>query len=126
MHRTIIATGAINAFIATACGAFAAHVLKGKISEHYLGVFHTGADYHMYHALGLILVGLIYMHKPARLLVLSAWLLFAGILLFSGSLYILSVSGITWLGMITPLGGLCLLAAWLLLAISQLHSNKTE
>lgn len=126
MHRIIIATGAINAFIATACGAFAAHVLKGNISEHYLGVFHTSADYHMYHALGLILVGLVYMHRPARLLALSAWLLFAGILLFSGSLYLLSLSGLTWLGMITPLGGLCFLAAWLLLAISQFLSNKAE
>ena len=123
MHRIIIATGAINAFIATACGAFAAHGLKGNISEHYLAVFHTAADYHMYHALGLMLVGLIHMHRPAVLLVTSAWLLFAGILLFSGSLYILSVSGIKWLGMVTPFGGFCFLAAWLLLAISQLRKQ---
>jgi len=126
MHTTIIATGAINAFIATACGAFAAHVLKGNISEHYLGVFHTAADYHMYHALGLILIGLIHMHRPEKLLAVSAWLMLAGILLFSGSLYTLAISGVTWLGMITPLGGLCFLAAWLLLAISQLRLYKAE
>ena len=123
MHRTIIAAGAINATIAIACGAFAAHMLKGNISEHYLDVFLTAAEYHMYHALGLVLLGMIQLHRPSKLTIASAWLMFTGILLFSGSLYVLAVSGIKWLGMITPIGGFCFLAAWLALAADQFSSN---
>lgn len=122
MHRIIIAAGACNAFLATALGAIAAHALDGRISQHHLAVFDTGADYHMYHALGLILIGLIYKKQHDSLVKAAAWLMGTGILLFSGSLYILAVSNMAWLGMVTPFGGLCFLSAWLALVMSQLKT----
>ncbi|HED33126.1 MAG TPA: DUF423 domain-containing protein [Gammaproteobacteria bacterium] len=117
MYRQLIITGAINAFLAVALGAFAAHGLKNRLGDYELGIWKTAVDYHMAHALGLILIGLlanslsVNLDKPG-------WIMLAGIVLFSGSLYALSLSGIKTLGMITPLGGLCFLAAWAWLAIA--------
>ncbi len=122
--KIFIGLGALNAFIAVAMGAFAAHKLKAMLSAHYLSVVHTAADYQFYHALGLILIGLLYQQHASRQLVRVGWLMLCGIILFSGSLYVLALSGITWLGMITPIGGLCFLIAWLMLAFSYL-SPKT-
>ena len=124
MSNLFIGLGALNAFIAVSMGAFAAHKLKATLSADYLSVIHTAADYQLYHALGLILIGLIYQHNKARLNVLSGWLMFSGIILFSGSLYALGLSGTKWLGMITPLGGFCFLIAWLMLAFSYLKPGK--
>ena len=82
-----------------------------------LAVYQTGVQYHFYHALGLIAVGLVLLHFPkSRLVMLSGWLMFAGIVLFSVSLYVLSLTGIRGLGAITPLGGVAFLSAWALLA----------
>jgi uncharacterized membrane protein YgdD (TMEM256/DUF423 family) len=122
MYRQIIIAGAINAFIAVALGAFAAHGLKHRLGAYELGIWQTAVDYQMAHALGLILIGLL-----AKTLTLNlnppGWIMLTGIILFSGSLYILSLSGIKALGMITPFGGLCFLLAWGWLAIS-LYKNK--
>ena len=109
--------GAINAFLAVALGAFAAHGLKQQLNVYELGIWQTAVDYHMAHALGLMLIGLlannlnINLQKPG-------WIMLGGIILFSGSLYVLSLSGIKALGMVTPLGGICFLVAWGWLAVS--------
>lgn len=129
MRQVIIALGAINAFLAIACGAFAAHALKNIVSEHYLQVFHTGADYQMYHALGMLLIGNLMNDQISKVnsaLTRGAILMQVGIILFSGSLYTLSLTGIKWLGMITPIGGVCLMLAWLILASSRLKARKTD
>jgi uncharacterized membrane protein YgdD (TMEM256/DUF423 family) len=105
------AAGAVNAFAAIACGAFGAHALKRRLDAERLAVFETGARYHMYHALGLIAVAWLGTRCGSAANTAGA-LLLAGILLFSGSLYALALSGVRWLGAITPLGGLCFLLGW--------------
>jgi len=122
-HR-IISLGAINAFIAVAAGAFAAHGLKHNISANNLAIFHTAADYQLAHALGLLLLGLLYKMEPVRPIKISAKLMLTGMIIFSGSLYILALSNIKWLGMITPIGGLCLLASWLIIGVSFFRKNN--
>ena len=117
MSRIFLTLGAINAFLCVAFGAFGAHGLKQRLSTDMLAVYQTGVQYHFYHALGLIAVGLILLHFPAsRPVVLSGWLMLAGIVLFSVSLYVLSLTGIRGLGAITPLGGVAFLSAWAMLA----------
>jgi len=122
MVRQIIIAGAVNAFLAVALGAFAAHGLKNSLGEYELSIWQTAVNYQMYHALGLIFIGLlanslsINLNKPG-------WIMLAGIVLFSGSLYILSLSGLKTLGMVTPFGGLCFLIAWLWLAIAVFKSR---
>jgi uncharacterized membrane protein YgdD (TMEM256/DUF423 family) len=115
MSRSLLLLGSINAFLAVGLGAFGAHGLQKILSEQALQTWHTAVQYHFYHALGLLLIALLVEKLPAAVNV--GWLMFAGILLFSGSLYALSLSGIKILGAITPLGGLCFLAAWLWLAV---------
>jgi uncharacterized membrane protein YgdD (TMEM256/DUF423 family) len=116
--------GSLNAFISVALGAFGAHGLKGRIDGDMLDVFKTGVQYHMIHALGILLIALFAGKLGESSLALwSGWIMFAGIVLFSGSLYALSMSGIKVLGAITPFGGLCFLAAWLLLAFAALKSS---
>ena len=105
------ATGAINAFLAIACGAFGAHALKRRLDDERLAIFETGARYHMYHALALIAVAWLATTRGAGADTAGA-LFLAGIVLFSGSLYALALSGVRKLGAITPLGGLCLLLGW--------------
>jgi len=113
MPKIFLVLAAINGFLSVALGAFAAHGLSGRLSEQLLNTFQTAVQYHMYHALALLGVGVLSLHYPASgLLRASGLLLLAGILVFSGSLYILSLSGIRWLGAITPIGGLAFLAGW--------------
>lgn len=113
MPKLFILLASINGFLAVALGAFAAHALRERLSSELLNTFQTAVQYHMYHALALFGVGLLLMNYPnATLPRISGYLFLLGIILFSGSLYILSVSGIRWLGAITPLGGVSLLAAW--------------
>lgn len=113
--------GAIFAFLSVALGAFGAHALKNHISVDMLNVYHTGVEYQMYHALALIAVGiLIRLGIGTRSLHISGWLFAIGIVLFSGSLYLLSTTGIKALGVITPIGGLCFLAGWILFIIGLL------
>ena len=117
MPKTFLILGAINALLCVALGAFGAHGLKQTLSADMLAVYHTGVQYHFYHAIGLILVGLIlHQFTSAKLVKLSGWLMLTGIILFSVSLYILSLTGIRGLGMITPFGGVAFIVAWALLA----------
>ncbi len=118
MMRWWIVLGAVNAFLAVAVGAFGAHGLKARVGPDLLAVFETGARYHMYHALGLLAVGLVAQMRPSPLLTNAGWAMQLGILLFSGSLYALALTGIRGLGAITPVGGMGFLAGWLLLALA--------
>jgi uncharacterized membrane protein YgdD (TMEM256/DUF423 family) len=116
MDRTFFAIGAISAFLGVAAGAFGAHGLKSRLDSEMLAIFETGVRYQMYHAFALIVVAWAIERWPGHLMATSGWLFIAGTLLFSGSLYLLSLTGQRWLGAITPLGGLAFLAGWLCLA----------
>ncbi len=116
MDRLFFVLGSVLGFLGVALGAFAAHVLKGSLAPEMQAVFETGVRYQMYHALALLAVAWASMHWPGRVLNAGGWLMVAGTILFSGSLYALSLSGVRGLGAITPLGGLALLAGWLCLA----------
>lgn len=118
MTKTILLTASILLAIAVALGAFGAHNLKAHISGDLMQTYKTGVEYHFYHALGLLLIGVLSMSISSGLLNWSAILLFAGIVLFSGSLYILAITGIKWLGAITPLGGISFIAGWILLFLA--------
>ena len=111
-------TAAIFLALAVALGAFGAHGLKSHLTTEMLGIYKTGIEYHFYHALGLLLVGVLAFYLPGIYLKWSAIFLVSGIILFSGSLYILAVSGIKWLGAITPLGGLSFIIGWILLFVA--------
>jgi uncharacterized membrane protein YgdD (TMEM256/DUF423 family) len=113
--------GGASGFIAVATGAFAAHGLRDRLAPDLLAVFETGARYQMYHALALVLVGLLAQRGASGLLAASGWLFVSGTLLFSGSLYLLALTRTRALGAITPLGGLCFLAGWAALALSALR-----
>ena len=116
MDRFFFTIGSLAAFLAVALGAFAAHGLKARLDAAMLATFETGVRYHMYHALALLAVGWAATRWPGAAVNASGWLFVAGIVLFSGSLYVLSLTGVRWLGAITPLGGLAFLAGWLCLA----------
>jgi len=119
MSKTFLILGAINAFLCIALGAFGAHGLKQTLSESMLTVYQTGVQYHFYHAFGILVIGLLLHHYPkSRLIPISGWLMMTGIVLFSLSLYTLSLTGIRGLGMITPFGGISFLSAWVLLAFA--------
>lgn len=112
--KLFLLLGSANATLAVILGAFGAHALKARLDETLLKVYQTGVEYHFYHALGLILIGVIAMNIPASIWLKSAgWMMFIGIILFCGSLYVLSIFNLRWLGMITPIGGLLFIAAWL-------------
>ena len=136
MINRIIACGAISAALAVAIGAFGAHALEGRVSADMLANYDTGARYHFYHSLGMIVVGLLALfrasagseagreaHLPGALTGLrwSAALMLAGIVLFSGSLYTMALTDMRWLGAVTPFGGVAFLAAWGLLAWGALE-----
>ena len=108
--------GAVFGFLGVAAGAFGAHALRGRLSPEFLQVFETGARYQLIHALALVLVALVAERRPGRLAAAAGWLFTAGIVLFSGSLYALALTGTRAWGAVTPLGGLCFLAGWALLA----------
>ena len=121
----MITLGAISGFIAVAAGAFGAHGLKARLSPDMLATFEVGARYQMYHAILLVLIGIFAQSRSeSQSLGVSAILLVAGTVLFSGSLYVLVLSGHRWLGAITPLGGLCFLAAWLGLAYAAVRGTN--
>ncbi len=101
---------------AVALGAFGAHALKSRLAPDMLSVYQTAVQYHFWHALGLFALALLMLQWDAPLLSWAAWLLLAGLMLFSGSLYLLALTGARWLGAITPLGGIAFIAAWLVVA----------
>jgi uncharacterized membrane protein YgdD (TMEM256/DUF423 family) len=120
MDRTFLLVGALAAFIGVALGAFGAHGLRNRLSADMLAVFETGVRYQMYHALAILIVGLAAARLDGWLIRAAGWLFTVGIVLFSGSLYALALSGITVLGAVTPIGGLAFLAGWACLAIAAL------
>lgn len=118
MDRTFLLLAAILGFIGVALGAFGAHALRGRLTPEMLAVFETGVRYQMYHVFALLIVSAAIGHLgSARLLVLAGWSFFAGILLFSGSLYALALTSTGILGAITPIGGLAFLTGWACLAL---------
>jgi uncharacterized membrane protein YgdD (TMEM256/DUF423 family) len=117
--RLFLIAGALSAALAVMLGAFGAHGLRARLPADLLAIYQTGCQYHVYHALGLLAVGLLGLHIPTSgALRASGWLMLAGTILFSGSLYALALTGQRWLGAITPLGGTAWIAAWLLLAFA--------
>ena len=117
MAKLFITLASLSGMLAVLFGAFGAHALKGRLDEHALNVFETAVQYHFYHTLALLVVGVMALSQPqAALLKSSGWLFVIGILVFSGSLYLLSLTGMRWLGAITPLGGLAFIAGWACLA----------
>jgi uncharacterized membrane protein YgdD (TMEM256/DUF423 family) len=120
--RIFLAAGGLAMLAAVALGAFGAHALKARLSGEMLAVWKTGVEYHVYHALGLLAVGWLAAQFPdSTLLKWSGWLMLAGIVLFSGSLYALALSGERWLGAITPIGGVAFLGAWALFVTAVLR-----
>ncbi len=111
--------GGANAALVVVLGAFGAHALKTRLSSDMLAIYQTGILYHLFHALGLIALGLAAAWLPGSgYLKWAGWTMLAGIVLFSGSLYVLSVSGMRWLGAITPLGGVAFIVAWVLFCVA--------
>ena len=116
MDRAFFIMGAVLAAVGVAAGAFGAHALRGRLPPEMLSVFETGVRYHLIHALGLLLVAWATTRWPGQAVNAAGWLFLAGTVLFSGSLYALSLSGIRVLGAITPLGGVAFIAGWFALA----------
>ena len=123
MSNKFLVIGASLAFLAVAVGAFGAHGLKAILSPKMLMVFETGVRYHMYHALGVIVAGWACGTWPHSFFRYAAWAFVLGIVFFSGSLYVLSLTEVGWLGAITPLGGVLFLTGWLLLGIGFYKSS---
>jgi uncharacterized membrane protein YgdD (TMEM256/DUF423 family) len=116
--KIFLILGSFNAMLAVILGAFGAHGLKARIPSDMLAVYQTAVQYHLYHALGLVIVGILTLqYLPSFWFKTSGWLMCAGIILFSGSLYILSITQIRRFGAITPLGGMAFILAWLCLGI---------
>jgi len=122
--RRFLFLGALLGGLAVMFGAFGAHSLRGHLSESMLEVFSTATRYQMYHALALLLIARIGSTGAGRLPAAGGWCFLAGIVLFSGSLYLLALTGVRWFGFITPFGGLSFIAGWGLLALHALRSGK--
>ncbi len=123
--KQIISSAAFLAAFSVAMGAFAAHGLKSVIEDvHLLDVFEKGVRYQFYHTFGLFITGLLMEKYPTQKLERTAWFFLFGILLFSGSLYLMTFTGLKWLGAITPFGGVCFLAGWLWMGYSFVTDKK--
>ena len=120
MIKIVLSAAASSAMLAVILGAFAAHGLKSQLSENLLNTFQIGVQYQMYHSLALILLVVLYRQVPQSLLIYSACFMFAGIVLFSGSLYLLALTQMKWFGPVTPLGGVCFIIGWVLLIVAAL------
>jgi uncharacterized membrane protein YgdD (TMEM256/DUF423 family) len=124
VDRLFFALGASSALIGVAAGAFGAHALKARLTPDMLAVFEVGVRYQMYHAFALIACAWAVTKWPGALVNTSGWLFVVGTIVFSGSLYALALSGVRWLGAITPFGGLAFLAGWLCLAAAAWRGNS--
>ena len=120
LRSPLVAAGAINAALAIAAGAFGAHALRDRLDVRRLEIFETAARYQMYHALALVLCGVL-VGRGLAAAGTAGWVLQAGVVIFSGSLYVLALTDTRWLGAITPIGGLALLVGWVLLAVAALR-----
>ena len=118
MDRLFFVIASLMGFLAVVFGAFGAHLLKSYLGADQLVTFETGVRYQMYHTFALLAVGLAYTKWPGKVLLASGWLFIIGTVLFSGSLYVLSLTGMRWVVFATPFGGLTFLAGWLCLAWS--------
>ncbi|WP_213422180.1 DUF423 domain-containing protein [Bhargavaea massiliensis] len=119
--KFFLIAGAVNALISVGMGAFGAHGLEGKVSDHYIAIWETAAKYQMYHALGLILIGILQSQAllgAASQLNWAGWLMLSGIIIFSGSLYVLALTQIGVLGAITPIGGVAFIAGWIMVILA--------
>lgn len=118
MGRSFLILGALFALLSVALGAFGAHILRDRIDARSMEIFQTGAHYQGYHALALLILGVALVARPELSKLRTAgWLFVAGTVIFSGSLYALSTTGVKWLGAITPIGGVCFLSGWLILLV---------
>jgi uncharacterized membrane protein YgdD (TMEM256/DUF423 family) len=127
MKSVFIFLGSFSAFLGVGMGAFGAHGLKPVLSAESLSIYQTGVSYQMWHALGIIGIALLQQQAPeSKLVPWAGWLMFLGILLFSGSLYLLALSGLRWFGMVTPIGGVCFLIAWLLVCCSAIKKKSSR
>jgi uncharacterized membrane protein YgdD (TMEM256/DUF423 family) len=127
MSKLFLILGSVNGATAVSMGAFGAHFLKTKIPEDMLFVFQTAVQYHFYHSLGLMVIGVLAIHiKPEKHLGIAGWIMFIGIILFSGSLYVLSTTATRWVGMITPFGGIAFIVSWVFIAIAVWKWSATN
>jgi uncharacterized membrane protein YgdD (TMEM256/DUF423 family) len=123
--RLFLAIGAVAMLAAVVLGAFGAHALKSRLAPELLAVYHTGVEYHFYHALGLLGVGLAALRMPeSKFLRASGWLMTAGILAFCGGLYAIALTGVRALGALAPFGGLAFMLAWALLALAVVRTPR--
>jgi uncharacterized membrane protein YgdD (TMEM256/DUF423 family) len=123
MDRTFLALGALSAAVSVAAGAFGAHALRARLSPDLLAVFETGARYQMFHALALVAVAWVWTRFPGPAVTWAGWLFVAGTVLFSGSLYALTLTGVRALGAVTPFGGVAFIAGWIALAAAALRAR---
>lgn len=132
MHRGFLISGILLSALSVALGAFAAHGLKQTVSDYAVQIFETGVRYQFYHSFALIITGMLFRDAKPGVTKWAGYLFITGIILFSGSLYALTfiraavLPGYNWVGAITPLGGLCFIAGWLLLAIGVWHIKKAN
>jgi len=119
VDRTFMLISAVAGFLGVALGAFGAHGLRGRLSPEMLAVFETGVRYQLYHTLALMITAMLMARMGGWLFTTAAWCFTVGIVLFSGSLYALAISGVTVLGAVTPIGGLAFLAGWACLALAS-------
>lgn len=118
MYRLLLLFGALSGLLCVVLGAFGAHGLEGVFNEHQFSLWGKAVDYQAVHSLALIATGLFGLLRPAKTVQLAGWLFLAGILLFSGSLYLLALSGVRLLGLVTPFGGTAFIAGWFCLALA--------
>jgi uncharacterized membrane protein YgdD (TMEM256/DUF423 family) len=123
MAKWWFAIGSLAGFLGVAGGAFGAHMLQARLSPQQLAIFDTGTRYLLVHALALVLVGVLARGNGAGALIVAGVAFSVGMLIFTGSLWVLSITGIKWLGAITPLGGLALLAGWTALGLAALRGQ---
>lgn len=123
MNPNWFAVGATTGALGVALGAFGAHALKSRVSEDLLGVFEIGVRYQMYHALALLAVAYAVERWPGGWAHASGWLFLLGIVIFSGSLYVMTLTGTRWLGAITPIGGAAFILGWILLAATAMRAG---
>lgn len=125
--QLLLRAGAVLALLGVVLGAFGAHALKATMSAEMLAIYQTGVQYHLIHALGIVLIAIVTATQPTwKRLLPAGWLMVAGVLLFSGSLYLLAATGVRALGAITPLGGLCFIVAWGLLVFAPVRIPTRE
>ena len=127
MSKLFLILGSINAATAVSMGAFGAHSLKTRITEDMLFVFQTAVQYHFYHSLGLMIMGVLTIHfRSVKYFEITGWIMFIGIILFSGSLYTLSITGMRWFGLITPIGGVAFIVSWVFIAITAWKKSSNH